>query len=160
MERFRSQNKMILKDIIYDRRRHCCSVTKSCLTLCDPMYCSTPGFPVLHQLPEFAQTHVHWVSDAIQPSHPLRPLLLLSPFFPSIRVFSNESALCIRWPKYCGETWNRNWSITGSLVFSSSSEGWVRLQCYKHSPVYNSCPRASGFIHPDNGALNTPSWCC
>ena len=48
----------------------CCSVAQSCLTLCQPMDCSTPGFPVLH-LPEFVQTHVHWVSDAIQPSHPL-----------------------------------------------------------------------------------------
>ena len=44
------------------------SVTHSCLTLCDPMHCSTPGFPVHHQLPELAQTHVHWISDAIQPS--------------------------------------------------------------------------------------------
>ena len=51
----------------------CCSVTKSCLTLCDPMNCSIPGLPVLHYLPEFAQTHVHWVSDAIQLSHPLSP---------------------------------------------------------------------------------------
>ena len=49
----------------------CCSVTQSCLTLCDPMGCSTPGFPVLHHLPEFALAHVHWVGDAIQPSHPL-----------------------------------------------------------------------------------------
>ena len=51
----------------------CCSVIKSCPTLCNPMDCSTPGFPVLHHLPEFAQTHVHWVSDALQPSHPLSP---------------------------------------------------------------------------------------
>ena len=50
-----------------------CSVTKSCPTLCDPMDCSKPGFPVLQYLPEFAQAHVHWVSDAIQPSHPLLP---------------------------------------------------------------------------------------
>ena len=65
-----------------------------CPTRCDPTDCSTPGFPVHHHLPEFAQTHVHWVSDAIQPSHPLS-----SPsIFPSIRVFSDESALCIRWP--------------------------------------------------------------
>ena len=49
----------------------CCSAPKSRLTLCDPMNCSIPGFPVLHYLPEFAQTHVHWVCDAIQPSHPL-----------------------------------------------------------------------------------------
>ena len=51
----------------------CYSVAKSCLTLCDPTDCSTPGFPVLHYQPEFAQTHVHWVDDAIQPSHPLLP---------------------------------------------------------------------------------------
>jgi len=54
--------------------------------------------PVHHQLPEFTQTHVHRVGDAIQPSHPLSPLLLLPSIFPSIRVFSNESALHIRWP--------------------------------------------------------------
>ena len=49
----------------------CCSVAKSCPTIRDPMDCSMPGFPVHHQLPEFAQTHAHWVSDALQPSHPL-----------------------------------------------------------------------------------------
>ena len=54
---------------------HCCgSVTQSCLTLCNPIDCSPPGFPVLHHLPEFAQTHVHQVGDAIQPSHPLSSL--------------------------------------------------------------------------------------
>ena len=57
-------------------------------------------FPVLHYLRVFAQIHVHSVSDAIQPSYPLLPLLLLPSIFPSIRVFSHESALCIRWPKY------------------------------------------------------------
>ena len=50
-----------------------CSIAQCCLTLCDSMDCSTPGFPVLHQLPEFVQTHVHWVGDVIQPSHPLSP---------------------------------------------------------------------------------------
>ena len=64
------------------------------------MNCSTPGLPVHHQLPELTQTHVHRVSDAIQPSHPLSSLLLLCSIFPSIRVFSNESVLRIRWPKY------------------------------------------------------------
>ena len=64
------------------------------------MDCSTPGFPVLHCLPEFAQTHVHWVRDAIQPSHPLLSLLLLPSIFPSISIFLNESALLIRWSKY------------------------------------------------------------
>ena len=53
------------------RQACCCSVSKSCPTLCDPMNCSMPGFPVLHYLLEFAQTHVHWVGDALQPSHPL-----------------------------------------------------------------------------------------
>ena len=59
-----------------------------------------PGLPVHHQLPEFTQTHVHRVGDAIPPSHPLCPLLLLPPIPPSIRVFSNESTLCMRLPKY------------------------------------------------------------
>ena len=68
--------------------------------LCDPMNCNTLGLPFYHQLPEFTQTHVHWVSNAIQPSHPL-----LSPFPPipnpsQHQTFSNESILCIRWPKY------------------------------------------------------------
>ena len=58
--------------------------------LCNPMDCSTPGFPVLPCLPEFAQTHVHWVGDAIQPSHPLLPFLLLPSVFPSIKVFTTS----------------------------------------------------------------------
>ena len=67
--------------------------------LCNPMNCSMPGFFVLHQFLELAQTHVHWVSDAIQPSHPLLPLS--SAFnLRSIRVFSSESTLRMRWPKY------------------------------------------------------------
>ena len=64
------------------------------------MDCSTPGFPVHHQLSDFAQTHVHWVSDAIQTSHLLLPPSPLALNFPTIRVFSNESALRIRWPKF------------------------------------------------------------
>ena len=75
---------------------------------------STPGLPVHHQLPEFTQTHVHWVSDAIQPSHPLSLLLLLPSIFPSIRVFSNESVLSIRWPKY----WSFSFSISPSKDYS------------------------------------------
>ena len=77
-------------------------------TLCDPMDCSMPGFPVLPYLPEFVQTHVNGVSDAVQPSHALYPLLLLLSIFPSIRVFSNKSALHIRWPKY----WNFSFKIS------------------------------------------------
>ena len=88
------------------------SVTQSCLTLCDPMNCSTPGFPVLHHLPEFAQTHVHWVGDVIQSS--CHPLLLLPSIFPSIRVFSNESVICIKWPKY----WSFSFNISPSNEYS------------------------------------------
>ena len=91
---------------IHPQYKFCCSVTKSRLTLRYPMNCSMPGFPVLHYLLEFAQIHIHWVSDAIQPFHPLTPLLLPS-IFPSIKVFSNESALLIRWPKY----WSFSFSI-------------------------------------------------
>ena len=61
--------------------------------LCDPMDCRMPGITVHHQLPEFTPTHVHWVSDGIPQTYPLLPLLLLPSIFPSIRVFSNESAL-------------------------------------------------------------------
>ena len=92
----------------------CCSVTKSCPTLCDPMNCSMPGFPVLHCLPEFAQTHVHQVGDAIQPFVLCCPLLLLPSIFSSIRVFSNESTLRLRWSKY----WRFSFSISPSNVYS------------------------------------------
>ena len=91
-----------------------CSVAQSCLSLCDPMDYSMPGFPVLHGLLEFAQIHVHWVNDAIQPSHPLS-----SPSPPALNLsqhqgLSNELALCIRWPKY----WNFSFSISPSNEYS------------------------------------------
>ena len=76
------------------------SVAQFCPTLCDPMNCSKPGLPVHHQLPEFTQTHVHRVGDAIQPSHPLLSPSPPAPQPPSITVFSNESNLRMRWPKY------------------------------------------------------------
>ena len=87
------------------------SVAQSCPTLCDPMDCSTPGFPIHHQLPEFTRTH--WIRDAIQPSHPLLSPLLPSIFL-SIRVFSSESVLQIRWPKY----WSFSFSISPSNEYS------------------------------------------
>ena len=71
-----------------------CSIAKSWLTLCEPKGCSTAGFPVLHCLAEFAQTPVQWVGDAIQPSHPLSPPLLLPSIFPSIRVFVYMWCVC------------------------------------------------------------------
>ena len=91
------------------------SVAQSCPTLCDSMDCNTSGLPVHHQLPEFTQTHVHWVS--VMPSNHLIlccPLLLLPSIFPSIRVFSNESALRIGWPKY----WCFSFSISPSNEYS------------------------------------------
>ena len=67
---------------------------------------STPGLPVHHQLPESTQTHVYQVDDAMQPSHPLSSPLLLPSIFPSIRIFSNESALHMRRPKYWSFSFN------------------------------------------------------
>ena len=81
---------------------------------------STPGLPVHHQLLEFTQTHVHRVGDAIQPSHPLCPLLLLPPIPPKNRVFSNESTLCMRWPKY--------WSFRLSISPSSEHPGLISFR--------------------------------
>ena len=86
------------------------SVPQSCLTLYNPMNHSTPGLPVYHQLPEFTQTHVHWVGDAMQPSHPLSSPSPLPPIPPSIRVFSSELTLHMRWPKY----WSFSFSISPS----------------------------------------------
>ena len=85
---------------------YCFSVARSCLTLCDSMDRSRPGFPVLHYFPEFAQTHVHWVGDAIQPSHPVVPFSSYPQPFAAWRYFSSESALHIRWPEYWSFSFN------------------------------------------------------
>ena len=105
----------------------CCSVTKSCPNLCDPMDCSILGFPVLHYLPEFAQTHVHWVSDAIQPSHPL-PSSSAFAFNPSQHPgLSNKSALCIRLPKY--------WSFNFSISLSNKHSGLISFRIDWFDPL-------------------------
>ena len=104
----------------------CCSVTQLSLTLWNLMDCSMPGFPVLHYLPEFAQTHVHWVKDAINHLILCRPLLLLSSTFSSIRVFSNESALHTRWPKYWSFSFNISPSNEHSRLISFSMD-WLDL---------------------------------
>ena len=96
------------------------SVAQSSLTFCDPMNRSTPGLPVQHQLPEFTQTHIHRVGDAIQPSILCRPLLLLPPIPPSIRVFSNESTLRMRWPKY--------WTFSFSIIPSKENPGLISFR--------------------------------
>ena len=93
------------------------SIAQSCLILCDAMNRSTPGISVHHQLPEFTQTHVHRVSAAIQPSHPLSSIFPPAPNPSSIRVFSNESTLHMRWPKY--------WSFSLSISPSSEHPGLI-----------------------------------
>ena len=103
------------------------SVAQSCLTLCDPMDCSMLGLPVHHQLPELTQTHVHRV---VIPSNHLilcHPLLLMSSIFPSIRVFSSELVLHLRWPKY----WSFSFSISPSSEYSRliSFSGLVGSPC-------------------------------
>ena len=94
--------------------KFCCSVWRSSPTLWDSMDCSTSGFPVLHSLKEFVQIHVHWVGDAIHPSHPLSP--------PSPSAFnlpqhqgSFPKSLGIRWPKH----WNFSFSISPSNEYSA-----------------------------------------
>ena len=117
----------------------CCgSATKSCPAVCDPMDCSTPGFPVLCYLLEFAQNHIHWVSDAIQPSHPLSPPFSSCPQSFPASVFSNKLALRIRWPKY----WRLSFNISPSNEYSGliplGLTGLISLQSKGLSIVFSS----------------------
>ena len=129
-------------------------VSQSCPTLCDPIDCSTPGFPVHHQLPKFAQTHVHRVSDAIQPSHPLSSPFPLAFNLSQHGDFSNELALCIRWPKY----WTFSFSISPSSVYSglisfridwfdllAQSKGLSRV--FSNTTVQSINSSALSFVH-------------
>ena len=88
------------------------SVTRSCLTLCDPMDCSTPGLPVYHQLPELAQTHIHQVSDAIQPSHPLSSLS------PALNLSQHQCLFQCQFFASGGQSWSFNFSISPSNEYS------------------------------------------
>ena len=115
----------------------CCSVIQSCPTLCDSMDCNMPGFPVLHYFPELAQTNIHWVHNAIQPSHPLSSLHLPL-IFPSIRVFSIESALRIRWPKYWSFSFNISPSNKYSGLISFRKSGLISLHCKGLSSVFSN----------------------
>ena len=106
-------NLLAIQETLRSLLQHTSSATQ-CLILCDPKDCSMPGLPVHHQLPKLAQTHVHRAGDAIQPSHPLSspspPALNLSQH----QVFSSESGLPIRWPKY----WSFSFSISPSNEYS------------------------------------------
>ena len=136
------------------------TVVQLCPTLCDPMNSSTPGLPVHHQLLEFTQTHVHWVGDAIQPSHPLSsPTPAPNPSH--IRFFSNESTLRMRWPKY--------WSFSFSIIPSREHPGlisfrmdWLDLlavqgtlkSLLQHHSSKASILRCSAF-YPSNSHIHT-----
>ena len=96
------------------------SIVQSRPALWDPMDCSMPGFPVHHQLPEFTDTHIHRVSDAIQPSHPLSSPSSLAPNSSQHQVFSDESTLRMRWPKY--------WSFSFSISPSKEHPGLISFR--------------------------------
>ena len=119
---------------------HCWSVTKSCLTLCIPMNCSTAGFPVLHHLLKLARIELMSIESVIPSNHLTlcHPLLFLPSIFLSIGDFSKESALVIRWPKY----WSFSFSISPSSEYSGPISfrwtGWISLQSKGLSRVFRS----------------------
>ena len=131
------------------------SVTQLCLIVCNPMNCCTPGFPVHHQLLEIIQAHVHRVSDAIQPSHPLsshhltlrHPLLIPPSIFPSIRVFSNESVLRIRWPKYWSFSINPSNEYSELISFRIDWFGLLVVQGTLKSTPQHHNSKASILLH-------------
>ena len=96
-----------------------CSVDQSCLTVCEPMDCSTPGYSVLHHLPELTQTHVHWISDAIQPSCPLQ-----SPSPPALSLFQHQGL-------YLGVIFpsggQNNGASASALILPVNIHGWFPL---------------------------------
>ena len=123
------------------------------------MNCSTPGLPVHHQLSEFTQTHVHRVGDAIQTSHPLLSPFLLPSIFPSIRVFSNESALRIRWLKY----WSFSFKISpsneqpGLISFRMDWLDLLAVQGTLKSLLQHHSSKASILLHSAFFIVSTPS---
>ena len=114
------------------------SVAQSCPTLCNPMDCSTPALPVHGQLPEFTQTYVHWVSDAIQPSHPLS-----SPSPPAFNLSQHQGLFqwvssFIRWPKYHSFSFSICPSNEIQDWFPSGLTGYISLQFKGHSRVFST----------------------
>ena len=116
-----------------------CLVTKSRPTLCDPLNCSTSGFPVLHYLPEFAQTHVHWVSDGIQPSHPLSP-----PSPPALNLIPASGSLPMSW-LFASDGRSIGASAAASVLpmniqgwFLLGWTGWISVQYKGLSRVFSS----------------------
>ena len=127
------------------------SVILSCLTVSDPMKCSMPALPVHHQLP--ASTDITWVGDDIQPSNSLSSLLFLPSIFPSIRSFSNESALCIRWWKYCSFIFNISRPRTDLL-----QHGLIKSVCSpRDSEESSSTPQLKRFNYSVLSFLYSPN---
>ena len=117
---------------------NCCSVTQSCLTLCDPMDCSIPGFPVLHYLLEFAQIHAHWIDDAIQPSHPLS-----SPSPPVFNLSQHQGLFQWEFFASCGQSIGV--SASSSVPPTNTQDwfplgltGWISLQSMGLSRVFSN----------------------
>ena len=118
---------------------HCCSVAQLYLTLCDPMDYSMPSFPVLHHLPELAQTHLHWVGDTIQPSHPLSHPVLLPHSFPA------SGSFLMGWLfASCGQSIGAGASALASILplniqdwFPLGLTDWIFLQLKGLSRVFS-----------------------
>ena len=114
------------------------SVGQSCPTLCNAMDCSTPGFPVCHQLSELAQTYVHWVGDAIQPFHPLLSLSLPALNLSQHQGLFKESILPIRWPKYCNFSFSISLSNEYSGLISFRIDWFISLRSNEPSRVFSN----------------------
>ena len=141
---FSSSNLTCLGFPLLDNSVQFSSVAQSCPTLCDPMNLSTPGFPVHHHLPEFRLMSI----ESVMPSSHLilyRPLILLPPIPPSIKVFSNESAFCMRWPK----DWSFSFSISkwfwnhfkkvnqsGGMVEEAQEGGYIHIHIYIYAQLW------------------------
>ena len=129
---------MGLQGVRHDWATSLTYLLKSCPALCDPMNCSTPGFPALHHLPEFTETHVHWVHDAIQHSHPLSPLLLCPQFFPASGSFL-MSQLFPSGGQSTGVTASTSVPPKKSQGWSPSEwTGWISLQSKGLSRVFSN----------------------
>ena len=137
-------------------REYSVQFSHSVMSLCDPMNCSTSGLPVHHQLPKFTQTNVHRVGDAIQPSHPLSSPSPPAPNPSPIRVFSNESTLHIRWPKY--------WSFSFSISPSKEHPGlisfrmdWLVLLAVRDSQESSPTPQFKSISSSALSFLHSPT---
>ena len=121
----------------------CCSVAQSCPTLWDPMDYSTPGFPVLHHLPDLAQTHVCWVSDATQPSHPLSSPSPPAPNLSQHQDLFSESVPRIRWPKYWSFSFSPSSEHSGLISFRMDWLDLLPVQGSLTSLLQNHSSKAS-----------------